>query len=231
MRKWTRAVPTIAAFVVSAAAFNKVPEVASVDLTPLVPPGIALGEGAVSRVAVLLLMPVVSLAVLILFSVLEKVRGPAKAVPSWWLNDQTGAAGVQRFEPTYNAVVAAVTGLVALMHVVLVGSALGSPDWAYQVFTAVFGFGIMAAGNVMPRVRPNWIVGIRTPRTLSDPAAWSKTHRVLGTLLLTVGGIIVVLSLIAPRYALVSGLVALLIALALAHVIGTRHSGAASTLA
>jgi uncharacterized membrane protein len=207
MRRWTRTLPTVAAFAVSAAVFNRVPEVSTLDLSRLLPPAVPIGTGTVTRAAALFLMPVVSLAVLGLFTLLERA-----------------SSSVQRFEATYNSMVFAVTGLLVLMHIVLVANVLGSPDWTYNLFTAVLGFGLIAAGNVMPRVRPNWIVGVRTRRTLSDPVAWAKTHRILGVLLLAVGSFVVLLSVIAPRYALIAGLVALLAAFVVSHALGTRSS-------
>jgi uncharacterized membrane protein len=44
------------------------------------------------------------------------------------------------------------------------------------------GLGILfiALGNVLPRVEPNWFVGIRTPWTLSSDTVWRRTHRTGG---------------------------------------------------
>ena len=39
----------------------------------------------------------------------------------------------------------------------------------------------------MPRARPNWWFGIRTPWTLSNDRVWERTHRVGGYLLVAVG--------------------------------------------
>jgi len=42
-------------------------------------------------------------------------------------------------------------------------------------------------GNVLPRARPNWWFGIRTPWTLSNDRVWVRTHRVGGYLLAGAG--------------------------------------------
>lgn len=222
MRKWTEALPTLGAFALSAAVFSQLPGEGRVDFSPLVPEGIPASGGPVPRVAAALAVPTVAIAVWVLLSVLRRVKGPARAVPEWWLNEETGAAAVTRFEPTYSTIIFSVTALVALIHAVFVGSLLEWPEWIYRVFTAVLGFGLMAAGNVMPRVRPNWIVGLRTKRTLSDPHAWSRTHRVLGRSLIVAGSLVIIASAVAPRYALVTGLVALLSAFLFSHQMGTR---------
>jgi uncharacterized membrane protein len=169
-----------------------------------------------------LFIPTLCLAVWILFSVLAKVRGPTKGLPEWWLNEKTGAASVEKFEPTYTTIVFSVTALFALFHIVFLGSLLGWPVWSYRVATLVFGIGLMAAGNVMPRVRPNWIVGLRTKRTLSDPSVWSRTHRILGALLIGVGTLVVLTSFVALRYAMLVGVVGLLAAFVVSYSLGTR---------
>ncbi|MEM1087643.1 MAG: SdpI family protein [Pseudomonadota bacterium] len=42
-------------------------------------------------------------------------------------------------------------------------------------------------GNYLPKTRPNWFLGIRTPWTLSSNQAWEKTHRLGGRLFMVVG--------------------------------------------
>ena len=64
------------------------------------------------------------------------------------------------------------------------------------------GFLFAAMGNYMPRVRPNWFVGIRTPWTLSSDEVWRATHR-LGGQVMFVGGIaIVVVGILLPSLGL-----------------------------
>jgi hypothetical protein len=222
MRKWMEGVPTVTAYAVSAALFPRLPVAGNLDLSPLVPPGIEASGGPVSRTVAALLIPTVSLGAWILLTLLAKVRGPVPVLPQWWLNERTGAAAVNRFEPTFNTIVFSITALMALFHIVFIGSLLQWPQWSYRVATVIFGLGLMAAGNVMPRVRPNWIVGLRTKRALSDPAIWSKTHRLFGALLIGVGILVVITSLVAPRYALLVGVIGLPLALPIAYGLGTR---------
>ena len=46
---------------------------------------------------------------------------------------------------------------------------------------------IIILGNYLPKTRPNWFLGIRTPWTLSSDNSWEKTHRVGGRLFMLVG--------------------------------------------
>jgi dienelactone hydrolase len=51
-------------------------------------------------------------------------------------------------------------------------------------------------GNVMPRARPNWLFGIRTPWTLSNDRVWERTHR-LGGLLFVIAGVLLMIAAFA----------------------------------
>jgi hypothetical protein len=221
MRKWMPAVPVIGAYGFSVAAYSRIPAESLPDLSRLLPFSVGQG-GPVTRDAVAWLLPTLALAIWLLLTGLAKVRGPARAVPDWLLNERVDASAISRFEPTFNTVIFAVVALIALMHVAFVGAALAWPASSLQVITAIFGLGMVAVGNVMPRVRPNWIVGIRTKRTLSDAATWARAHRVLGAMIMGVGLLVILLSVVAPRYAVVGGLGALLISFPFAYAIGTR---------
>lgn len=60
------------------------------------------------------------------------------------------------------------------------------------------GFLFAAMGNYMPRVRPNWFVGIRTPWTLSSDEVWRATHRLGGQVMFVGGVAIVVIGILFP---------------------------------
>lgn len=42
-------------------------------------------------------------------------------------------------------------------------------------------------GNYLPKTRPSWIIGVRTPWTLSSDYTWEKTHRLAGRLFMLAG--------------------------------------------
>ncbi len=42
-------------------------------------------------------------------------------------------------------------------------------------------------GNYLPKTRPNWFIGIRTPWSLSSQQSWEKTHRLAGLLFVIFG--------------------------------------------
>jgi uncharacterized membrane protein len=58
-------------------------------------------------------------------------------------------------------------------------------------FSAAMLVGISALfiviGRLMPNLKPNWFMGIRTPWTLSSPTVWEKTHAIGGKLFVVAG--------------------------------------------
>ena len=42
-------------------------------------------------------------------------------------------------------------------------------------------------GNYLPKVRPNYLMGIRTPWTLASDLSWQRTHRLGGRLFVIEG--------------------------------------------
>lgn len=58
---------------------------------------------------------------------------------------------------------------------------------------ALIGLFLMALGNYMPTIKPNYFVGVRTPWTLENETIWRKTHR-LGGKIFMIGGLLITLS-------------------------------------
>jgi len=101
------------------------------------------------------------------------------------------------FEDTYWAITTLVLAFFFAMHVVMLGMALG---WPVDMPTfVVLGIGSMFVilGNLMPRVKPNWLLGIRTPWTLESESVWRETHRVGGRTMV-LGGLITMLGVFFP---------------------------------
>jgi uncharacterized membrane protein len=81
---------------------------------------------------------------------------------------------------------------------------------------AIFGVGafFMLLGFFMPRVHPNWFVGIRTPWTLSSDLSWQRTHKIGGVLFVVLGLLAVLSALVVPAasiWVLVVGAVAMVV--------------------
>lgn len=71
-----------------------------------------------------------------------------------------------------------------------------------QVVSIMMGILFIVIGNLMPRFRHNYTIGIRTPWTLANDKVWLKTHRLGGILFVLAGIVSVVVSFIIGKVAL-----------------------------
>jgi uncharacterized membrane protein len=91
----------------------------------------------------------------------------------------------------------------AAMHIILVVNVLnGAGVIEYnldiaRVLPLVMGGLFIVLGNYMGKIRSNFMMGIRTPWTLSSDLSWDKTHR-LGGKLFVVVGILMLISIALP---------------------------------
>jgi uncharacterized membrane protein len=112
------------------------------------------------------------------------------------------------FSPTYWTIVNALLVLVAGVHVLMLGKALG---WVVDM-SRVAGLGVgglfILLGNLMTRIRPNWFMGIRTPWTLSSDTVWRKTHRFGGVAFAIAGVCMVATAFVAAPWLRISAIVA-----------------------
>jgi hypothetical protein len=128
-----------------------------------------------------------------------------------------------RFGSTYEAIVLAVVMLLLGIHATVLSAALQHPTLAARILGSSFGVALIVMGNVMPRLRPNWVAGLRTRRTLNDPELWRSAHRAFGRALVVSGLITVAVAIVAPRYGFVAGLALLIAALIAGAIAATRH--------
>lgn len=87
--------------------------------------------------------------------------------------------------------------LLAFGHLFIVGHALG---WALSAQPLLLGPGLLfiLIGNFMPKAQRNYLVGVRTPWTLSDERVWHKTHRLAGPVMMLAGVIMLGAALMMP---------------------------------
>lgn len=79
--------------------------------------------------------------------------------------------------------------VMAAMHLLLLGLALGWPVDVALLAVVVPGLFFLAVGSYLPTVPVNWLLGVRTPWTLRDERVWRATHQVAGWTFM-VGGVI-----------------------------------------
>ena len=82
-------------------------------------------------------------------------------------------------------------GLMIYVQVMIAAPVLGwrvGPD----LLLAGVGLLLVMVGNALPKSRPGFFVGIRTPWTLTDTDNWIATHRLGGKLMMAAGAAMVV---------------------------------------
>jgi len=86
------------------------------------------------------------------------------------------------------------------LHAVILRAALGYPVAIERVVPLGMGVLFIVIGNLLPRARPNWFVGIRTPWTLSSDRVWENTHRFGGRVFVASGLLILVGAFVVPQW-------------------------------
>jgi len=105
---------------------------------------------------------------------------------------------------TYDAIVFRVVLFVGALHgIVLLGLfGRGFMDRAGPIVPrlapVLLGVGLIAIGNLLPRVRPNVAFGIRTSRTLRDRGSWFRANRRAGYVAVALGFAIVMAAMFVP---------------------------------
>jgi uncharacterized membrane protein len=111
-------------------------------------------------------------------------------------------ANYAKFQGMYDWLVILVIAFMLAIHVVIILAATGSPIAMHTVMMPSVGIFIAALGLLLPRVHPNWFVGIRTPWTLTSDLSWERTHRIAGPLFIALGVLIVASTAMAPTTAI-----------------------------
>ena len=127
-------------------------------------------------------------------------------------------ANLLKSAKAYQAIWVGTVLLLAAIDLVTTAAALGATfDITLIAFVAT-GALFIVIGNYLPKVRPNYMVGIRTPWTLTSDVAWDRTHRIGGRLFVLEGVVFIVLGLVRPApgtlvAVLIGGIVVMLVVL------------------
>ena len=103
---------------------------------------------------------------------------------------------VEGFRDTWNLVIMLVMAMFAFVHVVMLQAALHPTVDLGRLLIAGLCLFLAALGVLMPRVGPNFWMGIRTPWTLASGTVWTATHRVAAWTM-GVGGVLGALTALA----------------------------------
>lgn len=159
-------------------------------------------DGTSSKPFALFLLPAVAAAVAVALRFLPRID-PRRA-------------NYEKFRSSYDLMVTLSVAALLAIHLITIASALGSAIPVAKVVAASLGVLLVAIGNVLPRARPNFFFGIRTPWTLSSDSVWMRTHRVGGYALVAGGLVQIVVAFVgAPQAAMVPVAIILAISIGL----------------
>ncbi len=89
---------------------------------------------------------------------------------------------------------------LACLHIAMLGYNLGWPISIAGVALVGAGLLFILLGFLMPRMRSNWFMGIRTPWTLTSDTVWRRTHALAGRVFAAAGAVLVVLAFLQPEH-------------------------------
>jgi uncharacterized membrane protein len=192
MRRWLPAALIVGAVLFSLAVYPRLPDQVPIHWGLSGDP-----DRFGSRVEGAFLMPALMIAVL--------------AIMNWFPSRDPRAANIAKFRAAYDTVVTGTIALMTVIHVLALGSALGWHVNMPKVVLVSLGVLFILLGNLLPLVRSNFIIGIRTPWTLSSETVWTRTHRVGGYAMVAAGVVTIMAGLIAQPVGFVVALVSLAI--------------------
>lgn len=108
-------------------------------------------------------------------------------------------ASLKRSQSAFDVAQLAIIAFLAVVHVVVVLKALGVQVDIISILSLGTGFLFLIVGNLLPKTRFNYFMGVRTPWTLSDERVWDKTHRLAGPLFMLAGLATILAACLLPQ--------------------------------
>lgn len=108
----------------------------------------------------------------------------------------------QKFRSIYNKMRIVLTVFFVAISSIVIFVAMGYEIDTNRFFLVSIPLLFTLLGNFLINVKPNWMVGVRTPWTLASENVWRKTHRLTG-LMWFWGGLVCLVTafMIEPYYA------------------------------
>ena len=224
-RKWLPPILIAVAFLASVAVYNRLPAMVDLRFGSLLPFATAPATGQASRMFVLVLMPAVALVMWVAFRLAPTAGGQrlARLMFRHAPEEVTSPGQFERFGKTYDAIVLGVILLILGFHAAVMAAALqASPAIVSRILPAVIGVCLILMGNVMPRLRANWVAGIRTRRTMESPQIWRSTHRAFGAAFVVSGVVTIIAAALAPQWGILVAIASIFVSCVVGGVASIR---------
>jgi uncharacterized membrane protein len=144
-------------------------------------------DGYMSKFWGVFLMPVITLAMLLMFLVIPSID-PLKA-------------NIAQFRDYFNSFIALIVAFMVYIYGLTLVWNLGYTDFRMSAaMLPALGLLFIFVGVMVGKAKRNYFIGIRTPWTLSSDKVWDETHRVGGKLFIA-SGVLTLLGAFFPDYA------------------------------
>ena len=108
-----------------------------------------------------------------------------------------------KFAGAYKAVNYIVLGLLGGIQLLILFTTISKSKLNMSTLIMfIMGIAFMLMGNFMPKFKPNFFAGIRTPWTLSSETVWAKTHRLSGKTFMLGGAVLFLTGFFKDMWAL-----------------------------
>lgn len=144
-------------------------------------------NGYISKFWGLFLVPLILIGFWLLFILIPKID-PLKE-------------NIKKFRKYFDSFIILITLFLFYLYFLTILWNFGFSFNINQALIPAFGIFFYYSGVLVENSKRNWFIGIRTPWTLSNERVWEKTHRIGGKLF-KFSGIIVLLGLFFPNYAI-----------------------------
>jgi hypothetical protein len=224
VRRWLPAMLVAAATAASVAVYDRLPPSVDLRLEGVLPFEVSEPARPLSREVALFLLPAVTLIVWAAFRAAPTAAGQRigrrlfRSAPE----AVTSVGQFDRFGTTYDTIVLGVVLLFIGLHAAILAALLQYPAMASRIIPVTLGVSLVLMGNVMPRLRPNWVAGLRIKRNFENPQLWRSAHRAFGAAFVVSGLLTMAVGVIAPRYGVVTGIASVLASCIVGFIASTR---------
>lgn len=150
-------------------------------------------DGYAEKEFTLFLLPTLMLGLFLLLFAITKTNNPGSKI--------------ERFSDAYNYISCAILIFMAYIHVILITANLESSFNSSKYMIGGMALLFVFIGNLLPKIKTNMAIGIRTPWTLSNESVWFHTHRFAGKLVVAISLFVFVANFIGLKPAISLGLI------------------------
>lgn len=177
-KNWVSLLLVVLSFIVSVVFYGSLPEEMVIHWNAAGEP-----DGFASKLWAVSFGPLTMILLFVLLTVVPKID-PKKE-------------NYSKFKHTYSLIVNAIMMFMLLIHISSIGYGLGYDIKINFIVPLFVGVLFIVLGNYMPKIKPNYFAGIRTPWTLDSEDVWKRTHRFSGKVFVGMG-ILMLLSAFLP---------------------------------